>query len=278
MLTSGGMESDTDPDFVAIGDGALFAGLQGDFPSEPRHGIVRLDGLAQLHGFAVVRLRVHRAAKRFADLSSCAGRHLILWNRKRGMNMRVLVVHASRYGATQGIAEHIAGTLRQHGVEATVQSAEQADDPADYAAAVIGSAVYFGHWMKPATEFARGNSDTLANRPVWLFSSGPLGTEAKRCAGSRPARCFGTSRDRRVSTDHQAAGPPGVLWRIAPKQAGVTHGLVMKFAKHANAPFPDGDFRDWSDIEAWGNRIAQAVKALADAEQSSIPLSVSVTE
>jgi menaquinone-dependent protoporphyrinogen oxidase len=59
---------------------------------------------------------------------------------------------------------------------------------------------------------------------------------------------------------------------------GFTHGLVMKFAKHANAPFPDGDFRDWSDIEAWGNRIAQAVKALADAEQSSIPLSVSVTE
>jgi menaquinone-dependent protoporphyrinogen oxidase len=194
------------------------------------------------------------------------------------MSMRVLVVHASRYGSTQGIAERIAATLRQHGLEATVQSAEHAGDPADYAATVIGSAVYFGHWMKRATECVRRNGATLANRPVWLFSSGPLGTDAKDAQGrdllvvSEPKEIaeFRTTirpRDHRVFF--------GVLDQ---SKLGFTDGLVMKFAKHANAPFPDGDFRDWSDIEAWGNHIAQAVKASADPEHSSIPQSVSVAE
>jgi hypothetical protein len=44
------------PDSVTAVDDALFSGLQGNFPGEPRHGIVRRDRFAQLHGFAVVRL------------------------------------------------------------------------------------------------------------------------------------------------------------------------------------------------------------------------------
>ena len=66
--------------------------------------------------------------------------------------MRVLVVYASRYGATQEIAERIAATLRQQSLDATVQSAKHADDPAGYDAAVIGSAAYYFHWMKPANK------------------------------------------------------------------------------------------------------------------------------
>jgi menaquinone-dependent protoporphyrinogen oxidase len=54
--------------------------------------------------------------------------------------MRVLVVYASRYGATREIADRVAATLRPQGLEATVQPAKDADDPAGYDAAVIGSA------------------------------------------------------------------------------------------------------------------------------------------
>ena len=123
--------------------------------------------------------------------------------------MRVLVVYASRYGATQEIAERIAATLRQQSLEATVQPANHADDPAGYDAAVIGSAAYYFHWMKPATEFVRRNRDALAHRPVWLFSSGPLGTEAKDAQGRDKRAVSRTERDRRVSRDHHAQRPPG---------------------------------------------------------------------
>jgi menaquinone-dependent protoporphyrinogen oxidase len=89
--------------------------------------------------------------------------------------MRVLIAYASRYGATKGTAERIATALRQQGLEATVAAADRAGDPAAYDAAVIGSAAYMLHWMKQATGFVRRNSKALASRPVWLFSSGPLG-------------------------------------------------------------------------------------------------------
>jgi len=42
-------------------------------------------------------------------------------------------------------------------------------------AVVLGSAVYAGHWLKPARELVDRSRDALAARPVWLFSSGPIG-------------------------------------------------------------------------------------------------------
>src|SRR5690349_10205290 len=75
------------------------------------------------------------------------------------------------------IAERIAGALRMHGLAADVAEVEQVTDVTRYDAFVIGSAVYVGSWLKPAVEFVRRHQPTLAERPVWLFSSGPLGPE-----------------------------------------------------------------------------------------------------
>lgn len=33
------------------------------------------------------------------------------------------------------------------------------------------------HWLKEATSFVKRHHRLLSQRPVWLFSSGPLGTE-----------------------------------------------------------------------------------------------------
>lgn len=72
--------------------------------------------------------------------------------------MNILVVYASRYGSTKGIAEFIAGRLRERGFDAVV----------------LGSAVYLGRWMKEAAGFAERHRASLASWPVWLVSSGPL--------------------------------------------------------------------------------------------------------
>ncbi|HEU4571047.1 MAG TPA: flavodoxin domain-containing protein, partial [Candidatus Limnocylindrales bacterium] len=89
--------------------------------------------------------------------------------------MNVSIVYATRHGATRDIAERIGGVLRGAGLDATVGSTDDPFDPrAD--AYVVGSAVYIGSWLKDATAFVRRNAAILATRPVWLFSSGPLGT------------------------------------------------------------------------------------------------------
>jgi len=101
--------------------------------------------------------------------------------------MAVLVAYASKHGSTQGIAERIAEKLRQLGKEAEARPVDAVEDPESYEAFVIGSAVYYGSWLKEATEWVYRNQAVLAGRPVWLFSSGPLGTEVKDAGANRSA-------------------------------------------------------------------------------------------
>jgi menaquinone-dependent protoporphyrinogen oxidase len=89
--------------------------------------------------------------------------------------MRVLVAAASRHGATTEIAEAIARGLAQRGVEADARPAEGIESIDGYDAVVAGSAVYVGHWLEPARQMIEAHAAALAARPVWLFSSGPLG-------------------------------------------------------------------------------------------------------
>ncbi len=174
--------------------------------------------------------------------------------------MHIQVVFASHYGATQGIAEHIATALRQRGVETTVQPASQAADPAGFDATVIGSAAYYFHWMKPAAAFVRRHSATLADRPVWLFSSGPLGTKDKDEQG-RDLREFLVPKEiaefRHVlkPRDHRV-----FFGVIDPGKLNLAHKLLFKLPANRNgALFPVGDFRNWIEIDAWANSIADSL-------------------
>src|SRR5437763_16451241 len=60
---------------------------------------------------------------------------------KEKYKMNVLVVYASRYGATQAIAERITGKLNEYGQHAEVVSVSEASHIDGYDAYVIGSAI-----------------------------------------------------------------------------------------------------------------------------------------
>jgi menaquinone-dependent protoporphyrinogen oxidase len=73
---------------------------------------------------------------------------------------RVLVTAASKHGATAEIAEAIAEVLAGNGLDPAVVPPDEVDDVAAYDAVVLGSAVYAGHWLKPARAWP-----TAAPRP-----------------------------------------------------------------------------------------------------------------
>jgi len=185
--------------------------------------------------------------------------------------MRVLIVYASRYGSTQGIAERIAATLSQHGLETTVKSVTDAGDPAEYDAVVIGSAAYYFRWMKKAAEFVRRHRVALAERPVWLFSSGPLGTKTVDeegrdvCAVTVP---------REIAEFEDSIHPRGhrvFFGALHRDKLGFAHRLMLKLpVNRDNAVFPLGDFRNWNDIDAWTGKIAQALKDSNGEAESSL--------
>src|ERR1700694_5014927 len=159
--------------------------------------------------------------------------------------MAVLIIYASKHGSTQGIAEHIAEKLRQLGKEAVARPVDAVEDPGSYEALVIGSAIYYGSWMKEATEWVHRNRAVLAKLPVWLFSSGPLGTEVKD-AEQQPKEMAEFQqairpREQRIffgALDHQ--------------RLSFAERMVVKAVRA-----PEGDFRDWQVIEAWAASIAR---------------------
>lgn len=181
--------------------------------------------------------------------------------------MRILVGYATRHGATRGIAEAIGATLGRSGLEVEVQPVGKAGGIDGYDAFVIGSAAYVGHWLKDATDFVRRHRSVLANHPVWLFSSGPVGTDTVDAKGrdllvaSEPAEFaeFAAAihpRDLRVfyGTYDPDAAPIGLMEKLG------APFLKMPAARQA---LPAGDFRDWPAIEAWAATIAHELEPVA---------------
>ncbi|GGG25685.1 flavodoxin [Rhodococcoides trifolii] len=166
--------------------------------------------------------------------------------------MRVLIATASRHGATREIGDRIAVAIREGfrrhsiGDEVLVQDCDDVDAVADYDAVVLGSAVYMGRWLKSARILAEREFSELETRPVWLFSSGPLGDSNKeppkgkwdKASWALEHRVFGGKIDRAVLSRRER--------------------LVVTLIKAANE-----DDRCWSDIDAWADHICTHLTALA---------------
>jgi menaquinone-dependent protoporphyrinogen oxidase len=87
----------------------------------------------------------------------------------------VLVAYASKHGSTAEIAEAVAETLRGSGLSTDCIEAALVDSVEPYDAVVLGSAIYMGRWRPHARHFVRKHAEHLAERPFWVFSSGPCG-------------------------------------------------------------------------------------------------------
>jgi menaquinone-dependent protoporphyrinogen oxidase len=160
--------------------------------------------------------------------------------------MRVLVTAASKYGGTAGIAAVIGRVLGEQGIEVTVAPIDQARVEG-HDAVVVGSGVYAGQWLKPARDFLKRDAEALRARPVWLFSSGPVGNPPKPEAFPAAARLAEATGAR----DH-------VLF------AGSIDRRRLSFPDRALVTAlraPEGDFRDWDEIRRWAVSIGTALRA-----------------
>ena len=168
------------------------------------------------------------------------------------MDVQILVAYATKHGATAEIAEKIGEVLRQAGVPADVLPADRVSDLTPYKAVVLGSAVYAGRWRKEAVKFLEANEKALAERPVWLFSSGPTGEgdPVELLKGWRLPEAQQPIADRIGPRD--IAVFHGVL---DTKKLGLAEKLIIKGIKA-----PVGDFRDWDAITSWAEAIAGALK------------------
>ena len=178
--------------------------------------------------------------------------------------MKVLVAYASKAGSTKGIAEFIAERLRERGVPADVYDVSAVQRPEDYDAFVVGSAVYMFHWIKEAKQFVLKNRATLAGRPVWLFSSGPVGLQKTNSKG-QDLMDVSVSGPKEIDELSEAAKPRDhrvFFGALDGDKLGGATGLTYRFMRRSKAvreSMPDGDYRDWKEIGTWATGIADTL-------------------
>jgi menaquinone-dependent protoporphyrinogen oxidase len=161
--------------------------------------------------------------------------------------MKVLVTVATRHGATAEVAAIIARVLRLRGMEATELPPADVVDIEEYDAVVLGSAVYAGRWLAPATSLVERLQPQLAARPVWLFSSGPIGDPPN------PLKPVDVSR---VVASTGAIEHRLFAGKLDKSQLGLLERAIVRVA-HAS----DGDFRDWREVSHWAAEIADTLAA-----------------
>jgi len=117
----------------------------------------------------------------------------------------------------------------------------------------------------PAGQFDKGAwypphsvNGLIAGRPVWVFSSGPIGTDTVDKQGRDVLEASRPTEFAEVEELIRPRGKRVFFGAFDPNAKPV--GLAERFTRMMPAAkeiLPYGDFRDWSAIEAWASEIAR---------------------
>jgi menaquinone-dependent protoporphyrinogen oxidase len=173
----------------------------------------------------------------------------------------VLVAYASRHHGTEGIAREIATALRADGFRADLRHADAVASVTRYAAVVLGSAVYMAQWEDSALALLRRERSALAGRPVWLFSSGPVGdgkTTRRPEMVPHPEAVAGLAEEIGVRGSAMFGG------RVGAEETGFDIQVMAQAGL-------TGDWRDLGRVRAWSHAIAMSVRADLDPVPEPLP-------
>ncbi|MCU0310959.1 MAG: flavodoxin domain-containing protein [Acidimicrobiales bacterium] len=166
---------------------------------------------------------------------------------------RVLVTYGSKYGATAQIAEAIGRAMTESGWEVDVESAGSVRSLEGYRAAIVGSAVYAAHWRGDALRFLSRHRDWLAQHPVWLFSSGPVGEDDEEADEAETEHWTKPKKVQELAVEIGARDHV-VFGGMVDEDRGFIRKRMAR-----NMPEEARDRRDWDEIAAWATGIASAL-------------------
>jgi menaquinone-dependent protoporphyrinogen oxidase len=166
----------------------------------------------------------------------------------------VLVTYASRYGSTREVAEAIAATLREEGLEIAVQPMEAVRSLEPYRAVVMGAALYMFRWHKSARRFLARHQRSLGERPVAVFALGPV----KDPLDDKEWQASRAQLDKELAR-YGWFEPIG--FRLF---GGKLDPALLRFPLDRLAgKEPATDIRDWSAIREWARTLATLLRPAA---------------
>jgi len=158
------------------------------------------------------------------------------------MNTRsILLAYATRYGATQEVAETITTALREAGLEVNIQPMPEIKTLDHYAAIVLGAAIYNAKWHPDAHQFLSQHQETLRQLPVAIFALGPLSTSGAAMLRSRRQLDRELEKYPWLKPDAQEM----FVGKMDPTKLGFFERLGSTASDH----------RDWEAIRAWAKAL-----------------------
>jgi menaquinone-dependent protoporphyrinogen oxidase len=158
----------------------------------------------------------------------------------------ILLTYATRFGSTQEAAETIADALRAAGVEVDLQPIQEVETLDNYAAVVLGAAIYNARWHPEALKFLAQYQEALQRLPVAIFALGPLSTSDAAMLRSR--------RQLEKELEKYPWLKPVALemfvGKLDPTKLSFFERLVT----------PASDHRNWDAIRAWANTLPEMLQ------------------
>ena len=164
------------------------------------------------------------------------------------MPASILLAYATRYGSTQEVAEAIAATLREGGLEVDCQSVNRVRTLEGCGAVVLGAPLYMFRWHKNAKSFLSRHRQALTERPVAVFALGP----------THDPHDEKEWRDSRAQLDKELAQYPWLTPIALEMFGGKYDPANLRFPINLLAgKEPASDIRDWTAIRAWASDVAR---------------------
>ena len=172
------------------------------------------------------------------------------------MSDSILVGYATRYGSTQEVAESVAVTLREHGLEVDIQPIRKVRTLAEYGAVVLGAPLYIGAWHKDALRFLSRHREALTERPVAIFALGPTHQDEKEMQGSRAQLAKELAKFPWLApVDLEMFGG-----KYDPAKLRFPDSLIAGLPASPLHWIPASDVRDWTAIRAWASNLAAKIQ------------------
>lgn len=189
------------------------------------------------------------------------------------MSLPILITYATRYGSTREVAESIATTLREHGLEVDLAPMSKVQAVEGYGAVVLGAPLYIGHWPREAHSFLTRCHEGLTQRPVMLFTLGPT-----KPFGAETVKEWA---DVRLQLEKELNAYLWLKPLVCELFGGVYDPDKLRFPDTLLTLLPVSplyrmpatDARDWQAIGAWAEMVAEmlAEKLAGKIEGNPVP-------
>lgn len=154
----------------------------------------------------------------------------------------VLLAYATRFGSTQEVAESVAASLREDGLKVDLRLMREVESLDQYAGVVLGAAIYNAKWHADAHQFLARHQAALMQRPMAIFTLGPMSSSASAKRNSR------RQLDKELA---KYAWLKPVALEVFPGKYDPTKPGMRFFERL----LPARDYRDWNAIRAWASAL-----------------------